>query len=726
MQSAQAIRTALDALVELMTNSDDAYGSGDEKGKILINVTRERGERCGVIVVKDRAGGMTLDEMKQKILRYGTFSAGERSRGFMGRGAKDIVALGRASFESMKDDHVYLVELDSDFRCSIMKPVKACDEDYQNHGLRPGKGGMVVTLEVGKRHKVPQHQTLIRDLQRHFALRDIIQRRDVLVVDGRTQEPTTLRYSAPEGTLFCDETRQFETPYDRASARLQLFKAAEELPSELQEGILVSDDRAIHQVTRFAPDLEEDRIGRRFFGRLDCGYIRQLQLEFEARRSAGEEPEDHNPVDIVDPNRRRGLDREAHPFVKLMFDWAEMRLRTAVEEVWEEEGEEETQVANAETDKRLKSLSKAVAEYLQGRIEEETLSPRTKEQEAELQKEGVLLNPQFNRIAVGETRRLGYTVQSFGEKYDPDHVKVTVEGEGVDVDHKEPPLRPQRRNPDRLSAYFEISAIGPPGSVVLTVTHANELIMPVSRTLEVVEPEEPYAANPLGLSFEKQNFTVHDNGLRTLCFVAKGPRFRGVNWNARGLIQSSRPEAVTILRGNNLSVKPAAKDVWVGDAQVRGQGIGKLSVVTLSIPTKDGVETANTHVKVVQKEEPSSVSVDIELVPDPGGKWRAAWDRDKPNLLKVYAEHPTLSRYLGPRQEQYPGQDQPHFRVLLAEIVADKVVQRILEARAEINPRLFSDSHRLFFLYSEEMTSFLPIAHKIMLSDRDVVRLRQE
>ena len=269
MQSAQAIRSALDALVELVTNSDDAYGlAGDDRGKIIITVTRERGERSGVIVVKDRAGGMTLDEMKQKILRYGAFSAGEWTRGFMGRGAKDIVALGRASFESIKDNHVYRVELDSDFRSSVKKPVKACDEDYAKHGLRPGKGGMEVTLEISKRYKVPQHETLIRDLQRHYALRDIFQRREVRLVDGRTGEQSTLRNATPDGSLFCDETLPFEAPYEGASARLRLFKAANELPSELQEGIIVTDDRAIHQVTHFAPDLEEDPVARRFFGRL--------------------------------------------------------------------------------------------------------------------------------------------------------------------------------------------------------------------------------------------------------------------------------------------------------------------------------------------------------------------------------------------------------------------------------------------------------------------------
>ncbi len=727
MQSAQAIRSALDALVELVTNSDDAYGlAGDDKGKIIITVTRERGERSGVIVVKDRAGGMILDEMKQKILRYGAFSAGERTRGFMGRGAKDIVALGRASFESIKDDHVYRVELDSNFRFSLKKPVKACDEDYTKHGLRPGKGGMEVTLEVSKRYKVPQHETLIRDLQRHHALRDIFQRREVRLVDGRTREQATLRYTAPDGTLFCDETLPFDAPYERASARLRIFKAANELSSELQEGIIVTDGHAIYQVTHFALDLEEDPVARRFFGRLECSYIRQLQLEFEGRRKSGEEPSAHNPVDIVDPNRRRGLDKDAHPFVKQLFGWAEKRFRAAVEEVREEEGAKETRVANEETKKRLKALSKAVAEHLEGRIEEETLSPRTQEQESALQQEGVLLNPQFNRIAVGETRRLGYTVLSFGEGEDPDHVTVTIEGAGIVLDNKEPPLRPQRRNPDRLSAYFEISGTGPIGNVVLTVTHRSELIRPVSRTLEVVEPENPYANLPYGLFFEKQNYTVHSNGLRTLSFVARGRRFRGVDWDARGLIQSSRPEAVTILRGNALSVKQVTKDVWDGNTQIRGQGVGKSSVVTLSIPTKDGFETANTRVKVVEKEEPSGVSIEIKLVPDPAGQWRAAWDRDNPNLLKVYAEHPTLKRYLGPREQEYPGQNQPHFRVLLAEIVADKVVQRILEARAQENTRLFTDSQKFFFLYSEEMTSFLPIAHKVMLSDHEVGGLRQE
>jgi len=727
MQAAQAIRGVLDALVELITNSDDAYAQiGNKKGKIIIEVARERGKRAGVITVKDRAGGMTLDEMESKIIKYGGFYAGKHARGYMGRGAKDIVALGYATFESIKDECFNRIELDSEFEANIKKSVRPNKEDYKILGLRQGKGGMTVTLEVDKRHKLPQHDTLVRELQSHYALRDILQHREVRLIHKRTRKQSVLRYTNPEGELFYEDDLLFEAPYEQARAKLRLFKAPQDLPSDSQEGIIVTDGRAIHQVTRFAPDLEEDAIARQFFGRLECSYIRDIQLEFEKRRSAGEEQLEHNPVDIVDPNRRRGLDRNNHPFVMKLFDWAENILRTVVAEVREEKGDTEKKVANEQTRKRLKSLSEAVAEHLKSRVEEETLSPRTPEQEAALQNEGVLLNPQFNRMERGETRRLGYTVISFGPVDDPDHVSVILNGDRLQVNPTEPKLRPQRRMPDRLTAYFEVTALGPAGEAEFTVSHPNELISPVTRKLEITEPRDPYAEVQYGLFFKNQNYTVHNNGVRTLTFLARGRRFRGVTWEDKNLIQSSKPEVVPILRGNALSVEEVSKDIWKGEAQVRGHGVGKASIVSLSIVAKEGLETANTRVKVVAKDEPAKVSIDISLVPEKGGQLRAAWDRDNPNLLKVYAEHTTLSRYLGSYEEDYPGQKLPHFKVLLAEIVADKVAQRVLQARVDANPRLFVDTNNFFFLYSAEMTAFLPVAHKIMISDADVARLKAD
>ena len=145
--------------------------------------------------------------------------------------------------------------------------------------------------------------------------------------------------------------------------------------------------------------------------------------------------------------------------------------------------------------------------------------------------------------------------------------------------------------------------------------------------------------------------------------------------------------------------------------------------ITLSIATKERNETVNTTVQVVDKEQPPESSIRIEIVPDPAGQWRAAWDRNEPNRLNVYAEHQTLARYLKYEADKYLGQDQPHFRILLAEIVAEKVVQRIMVQKMESNPRFFEEPNAFFFLHSEEMTAFLPIAHKIMISDSDARKL---
>jgi hypothetical protein len=502
--------------------------------------------------------------------------------------------------------------------------------------------------------------------------------------------------------------------YAGATATLQLFKAPSELPSELQEGIIVCDDHAVHQVTRFAPDLEQDPIARRFYGRLDCPYIRTLQLEFEESRKKGMTPSPHNPVDIVDPNRRRGLDRENHPFVRELFAWAGEQLRIAVDQVKRQEAKERRDFVNEDTRKRLRELGKAVARHLQERIEEEMLLPRTSEDEATLAREGVLLNPQFSKIAVGEVRRLAYTVLSFGES-DARNVTVETDGPGLKVSPAKPALKPQKRNPERLTAYFDIQGVHLTEKVVLTVRNVHELIGPVSRDIRVVEAQDEYLDYPEGISFEKQNYTVHDNGSRTLCFVAKGSRYREVDWRDKGLVHSSNPQAVPILRGSAVDIENRRKDLWRGQIQVRGRGVGRQSTVTLRVSTRARTETASASVEVVDKAETPDVAIEIKIVSDPPGQWRAEWDRETPNLLKIYGTHPVLARYRGQEEDGYPGEKDPQFKVLVAEIVAQKVTERVIQQKIVSNPRLFEEPNAFFFLFTEEMNAFLPTAHRVMV-----------
>ena len=92
------------ALIELITNSDDAYASMDhlKQGKITVEVEHRRNQPWRVLV-RDRATGMSAAKMEERLARLGGrtsgFESGENRRGNLGRGAKDLAAFGKVVFE---------------------------------------------------------------------------------------------------------------------------------------------------------------------------------------------------------------------------------------------------------------------------------------------------------------------------------------------------------------------------------------------------------------------------------------------------------------------------------------------------------------------------------------------------------------------------------------------------------------------------------------------------
>src|SRR3989337_2032919 len=90
------IKSLIDAVVELITNSDDSYrrfeGRHNLFGKIEVFVSREKGGRCKEFKVLDHAEGMTREELEKAAEFAGEASGFERGRsvrGFFGRGLKE-------------------------------------------------------------------------------------------------------------------------------------------------------------------------------------------------------------------------------------------------------------------------------------------------------------------------------------------------------------------------------------------------------------------------------------------------------------------------------------------------------------------------------------------------------------------------------------------------------------------------------------------------------------
>src|ERR1035437_416961 len=95
------------ALVELVTNSDDALRRAKRDGNIRIAAEHSRNTLYNRIVVIDDGPGISHAQMQEGLLKAGNRTSVETDRGFWGFGAKDASAFGRVEFQSITTDGDY-------------------------------------------------------------------------------------------------------------------------------------------------------------------------------------------------------------------------------------------------------------------------------------------------------------------------------------------------------------------------------------------------------------------------------------------------------------------------------------------------------------------------------------------------------------------------------------------------------------------------------------------
>src|SRR2546422_5929008 len=342
MQQARlAIRDVYDAIVELVTNSDDRYQHLNVVGTIEIVVERGRGKAERLLQARDFADGMTLSVMDEKLSstggRVSGMEAGLDVRGTNSRGAKDIAALGNVTFQSIAsaDGQWHECEITDGFVFKLGATGQPSSDRRRSIGVESGSGTLV-TVRIGANHSIPQFDNLRERIERLVALRDILSdpRRKVILRDSSREKAVQLSAPTFAGKERVAET--FEVPgYPGATAKLVIGRAGtpfEREPSRFRlGGILVKSRHAIHESTYFDTDLETNPHALWFYGRLSCPYIDDLWNDFDNRFEAGVPPEPSNPVPILDPSRQTGLTR-GHPFVTALFREALKRLRPLVEE----------------------------------------------------------------------------------------------------------------------------------------------------------------------------------------------------------------------------------------------------------------------------------------------------------------------------------------------------------------------------------------------------------
>ncbi|RJR21301.1 MAG: hypothetical protein C4581_02380 [Nitrospiraceae bacterium] len=343
------------ALVELITNSDDSYRRLESHGltttgNIVVEVVRKH--KNSIFSLIDQAEGFDDQTMDERVGGFGTNTSGLTKglnvRGFFGRGLKEaILGLGNGSVSSVRDGYQYICSLNEEAFYEREDAVKLNKELKKKLADEFGidKNGTVITISVTKDGvNIPQIDNLTYQLARYFSLRDITssKKRSVYLIEkdekGRSKKnPIRLEYQIPLGKEVLNKKGISLENYSSAEVDLQIFKATDLLTQDgpcREGGILIKGKTAIHDVTLFG--YEDNPYAQKIFGYVKCKYIDELMKK--------EEP--------ILSDRRDGLDWH-HPLCKALRDVVTKELKPIVDEIKREEESQKKLVENEKTRQRF-------------------------------------------------------------------------------------------------------------------------------------------------------------------------------------------------------------------------------------------------------------------------------------------------------------------------------------------------------------------------------------
>ena len=710
-----AIQNVYDALIELITNADDRYEILGTNGEIHIGVERKRKKGApSIIRVRDFADGMTIDVMKEKLCQLGKrvsgMAEGYSVRGTNSRGAKDVAVLGGVTFESIAQDGQY-------HKCEITArlifiphepSLKATSKERRKLQIRKGTGTLV-TITVDPTHKVPQHEKLKRNLRSLVALREIVSSKDRRIIlrdlnKGRDEiiEPLLL-----EGKVQI-KARFLVPGYPQAEAKLIVKRAPkrfDDLRSRFRHGgILIKSRHGVHQATYFDQQLENDPHAAWFFGKLTCEYIDDLWNDYDDRWEKDLAHPADNPCPIVDPFRKNGLRRD-HPFTKALFQEALKRFRPLVEAERKREEKERVKIESEQTRKRLNSLERAAAKFMQQHLTESDTArePDAKNADSTFLRDGYTLNPPFAQIVQGHSLRFWLNVQqqTFPELSVGDSVEISCLTDEISSSKRYAQLEPHPTQEGVLRCIWLVKGERPTKATGIQV-RVGPIV--TDRVIEVLESERNKYEYVKELCFNRKRYSIVLGRGKAVHILAPYPSV------------VEQPTPIDIVCSDS-AFNLVGKRLLMPRPDL-GVAICKLRVDTQEpehkaiLEAKMNGQTATSELSSVL---PAGAPLKISIEPEDFGNQRYRWQA---NTLQIAAKHPAICRYLGP-VPPFPNQEEKHFRVILAEIVAEAVCQRVLGKKVTECPEEYqeADWDAYYADYSKLMTEFLPIAHALQVKD---------
>lgn len=362
------------ALVEIITNADDAYTRAETDGPIFIVFGRPgKGPAKDIspVSVTDHAEGMTEADMsaaadigveasgfaKKKTIR-GLLGRGLKQAAFgIGRGAelasirKGILSFGRL-YDGEHRECMFAVgaEFQQTFGGQDYSPRIPTAEDREHLNI-PGDGTRVTLFASRELWTVHLHQDVIRErLQTHYALRALLKnsaRRPVYLTDRDGNQYGPLEYKNPKTS---PEKAVVSTPltcdgFPEAKGYLKIFRSVIDLgPVEEynESGVIVYAEGVPITQTFFGR--EGHSLAGRFFGHLTCDYIAEILQKENSKGS----------IKLITLQRMGFV--QTHPFAKALAKAAQAHIDRLLQQEAEREKRQKAEQKDETLKKALESL----------------------------------------------------------------------------------------------------------------------------------------------------------------------------------------------------------------------------------------------------------------------------------------------------------------------------------------------------------------------------------
>jgi anti-sigma regulatory factor (Ser/Thr protein kinase) len=702
------------ALIELITNADDAYREVQQSGLISVEIDRGSSPFKFRVTVRDQAIGLRFEDLLKKFTELGNENDGSAgdletqngSRGLFGRGAKDVSWFGLARFEAVRDGYYSALEINSDAQFGILAEDEVVSDELRDRMNLPGdKNGLTATIFVAHRRATgfPTTSKLTEQLSRHVALREIIQRQRVMLTDNRTNSTSLLRFDPPESVPLFDEYLPI-SDYDM-TVRLVLRRFLERQDGRLDEysyqGLVVRDLRANYENTFFG--LTSRPEAGWFSGEIVAPEIDVLTREIDKIEidllSADTTGTQANPIRLV-KRTRDGLERR-HPYYRALYQLVDERCRPFFDAIANEEEANKSEGRNLR--ERLDLVSRSLTDLLR-QVLEEAEAGQLPEGGSGSDFSSIAIIPPTKYVVKGQNASL--MLRAPIEDFDAYKARVelldstgafSLIGGAGELEWEPHPRLPLMKATLKVHAHEY-------GATEVIFKYGDKAV--TGKVICAFSPESPFP-DPEGLEWDKDFYSVSPTRSRSLLLLAPATDAGESISLTCGLEGLTFPEKVVLSLDKSgthcFAVVKCRASAEIGEGDIAASFEG--GDATTAICVRDANPNKGPELKIEIKNQDAPNRSTLILAGDV-------------LRVEIYALHKAIRPVLGPHTgDQYLNSDSPVWHATLVEIVSSQLANYALERESAMYPNRYRDASSLFQNQQEKITKFVSLMQTVLLEE---------